>query len=87
MEADSLRSEPENGVMSIEEAAQVLGVTREFFLDLLRNGHIRCPAAGVHGWVMFNDVMVYRNRRDRQRHEVLNQMAKGAMQAGHYDDF
>jgi excisionase family DNA binding protein len=83
-----MKSERENAaVLSTEEAAQLLGMPHEFFVDLLKNGNIRYHLVGTDARVTFIDVMAYRDRRDERRHEALNQMAKDAREAGQYDEF
>ena len=88
MADDTMRSEGENAaVLSTEEAAQFLGVPHQFFVDLLNSGAIRYHLAGTDARVMLSDVIAYGNQRDRRRHKALNQMAKDAIEAGHYDEF
>ena len=88
MADDKLRSESESrAALSIDEAARILGVPGEFFIELLNNGQIPYHRAGTHRQISLRDVIAYRDRRDRRRHEAVNQMAKDAMQAGHCDEF
>jgi excisionase family DNA binding protein len=78
---------PETQDLTTQQAANLLGMSRQFLVGLLDKGEIPFHRVGTHRRLMFKDVMAFRKRRDQKRHEALNQMAKEAVESGHYDDF
>lgn len=78
---------PETQDLTTQQAANLLGMSRQFLVGLLDKGEIPYHRVGTHRRLMFKDVMAFRKRRDQRRHEALNQMAKEAVESGHYDEF
>lgn len=78
---------PETQDLTTQQAANQLGMSRQFLVDLLERGEIPYHRVGTHRRLMLKDLMAYRRRRDQRRHEALNQMAKDAVESGHYDEF
>jgi excisionase family DNA binding protein len=73
--------------MTTQQAANFLGVSRQFLVRLLDDGQIPFHRAGTHRRVYFQDMISYRNVRDRRRHVAIVEMAKDAVQDGIYDEF
>lgn len=73
--------------LTTQQAANLLGMSRQFLVGLLDKGEIPYHRVGTHRRLMFKDVMAFRKRRDQRRHEALNQMAKEAVESGYYDEF
>jgi excisionase family DNA binding protein len=74
-------------VMTTQQAANFLGVSRQFLVRLLDEGKIPFHRAGTHRRVYLQDLISFRKRRDRRRHEAIEQMARDAVKQGVYDEF
>ena len=73
------------------EAAKELGVSRQYFIQLLERGEIPHEKVGTHRRVFVRDVLAYKARRDVQRQGILNELARQEFARGDYgkvpDDF
>ena len=73
--------------MTTQEAANFLGVSRQFLVRLLDEGKIPFHRAGTHRRVYFQDLISFRKERDQRRHEAIEQIARDAVKDGVYDEF
>ena len=71
--------------LTTQQAAELVGVSRPFLVKLLEEGRIPFHTAGTHRRVYLKDVLAYKQRRDTDRHNALDQMAREAEEAGLYD--
>jgi excisionase family DNA binding protein len=73
------------------QASRLLGVSRQFLVNLIDSGEIMHHMVGTHRRVYLKDLMEYKQRRDNARRAVLNQMVQSELEAGVYgvvpDDF
>src|SRR5262245_4463199 len=73
------------------EAAKVLGVSRQYLIQLLEKGDIPHQKVGTHRRILVRDVLAYKARRDAQRRTTLNDLSKREFATGDYskvpDDF
>ncbi|MBZ5606451.1 MAG: helix-turn-helix domain-containing protein [Acidobacteriia bacterium] len=67
--------------LTTQQAANMLGVSRPFFIDLLKQDQIPFHKVGTHRRVFLKDVIDYQKRRDADRKRILDQMAKRAVDA------
>ncbi len=74
-----------DALLTTVEAAAMLGVSRQFLVNLLESGEIPHHKVGTHRRIYVRDVLAYKARRDAKRSEHLNQMAKEAVESGYYD--
>ena len=77
---------PEKQHLTTQRAADMLGVSRPHLIKLLHDGDLPYHTVGSHRRVYLNDVLTYVRRRDAERHEALNALAKEAFAAGLYED-
>jgi len=68
-----------------QAAANHLGVSRQHLVDLLERGEIPFHRAGTHRRIAFKDLLEYEDKRDRERHEGLNQMFRKVAASGKYE--
>jgi excisionase family DNA binding protein len=73
--------------MTTQEAANFLGVSRQFLVRLLDEGKIAFHRVGTHRRVCLQDVIAFRKKRDRRRHNAIQKMARDAVADGVYDEF
>jgi len=68
-----------------QEAADLLNVSRPFFMGLLRDNVIFSTKVGTHHRVRLQDVMAYKNVRDRERTSILDELIQMGEEDGFYD--
>lgn len=73
--------------MTTQEAADFLGVSRQFLVGLLEGGKMPFHTVGSHLRVQLKDLAHYRLERDRKRSEVLNKSTEELVKAGVYYRF
>ena len=66
------------------EASKILGMSRQFLIKLLEKGEIPFHLVGTHRRLYVRDVMAYKIKRDLQRRETLDDLAR--QELGHYDE-
>ena len=66
---------PEDETFTTQAAANFLGVSRQFIVDLLEQGEIPFHLVGVHRRVYFKDLLEFQKRRDGKRAKVLDDLA------------
>lgn len=67
------------------EAASVLGVSRQFLVNLLEKGEIPYHMVGTHRRMYAQDLFHYRVKRDEQRHKAIRELAQAEASEGIYD--
>ena len=58
------------------EAGKILGVSRQYLVQLLEKGEIPFHMAGTHRRLYVRDVLAYKARRDTDRKKSLNELAQ-----------
>jgi excisionase family DNA binding protein len=71
---------PENAELTTVQAAEVLNVSRPFLIKLLEEGAIPHRKVGKHRRVRMEDVMAYKERVDRDREGILDQLVAQAQE-------
>lgn len=75
---------PEDEAFTTQAAANYLGMSRQFLVNLLERGEIAHHRVGTHRRVTFKDLLEYEKKRDRTRHEAMGQLADEVIKAGKY---
>jgi excisionase family DNA binding protein len=76
---------PEPLQLTTQRAANLLGVSRPFMVRLLEEGKLPFHMVGSHRRVYLKDLLAYQKRRDEERHDAINRMARMELEAGTYD--
>jgi excisionase family DNA binding protein len=71
--------------LTTQQAAEMIGVSRPFFVKLLESGRLPFHLAGTHRRVYLKDLLDYKQQRDQGRHAAIERMADQAEKAGIYD--
>ncbi len=75
----------ENLELTTQRAANILGVSRPFLVRLLENNKVPFHMVGSHRRVYLADLLAYKSKRDRARHQAVRQLAVEDVEAGTYD--
>lgn len=67
------------------EAAAMLGVSRQFLVNILEKGEIPYHLVGTHRRIYAQDLLAYKSRRDQDRRKALRDLAKEEAAEGLYD--
>jgi excisionase family DNA binding protein len=67
------------------EAASILGVSRQFLVNLLEKGEIPYHMVGTHRRMYAQELFQYRAKRDEQRHKDIRELAQAEASEGIYD--
>jgi excisionase family DNA binding protein len=76
---------PESESMTTQAAAEFLGVSRPFVVELLKKDAIAHHKVGTHRRVYLKDLMEYRRRRDARRRATLDDLRGKVEAAGLYE--
>lgn len=66
------------------EAASLLGVSRQFLVNLLEKGEMPYHLVGTHRRIYAQDLFPYKAQRDGHRHKVIRELAQAEAQEGLY---
>jgi excisionase family DNA binding protein len=82
---DSVTLIPMDKELTTQQAADILNVSRPYFIKLLENGTIKFRKTGTHRKVLMQDLIEYRDKRAENRHANIEEMSKLSQELGLYD--
>lgn len=82
---DAVTVIPVSQQLTVQQAADILNVPRPYMLALLQQGEIPSVAVGADKLIHNKDVLVYKEKRDRQRQIALDDLAQLSQLYGEYE--
>jgi excisionase family DNA binding protein len=76
---------PDNQVVTTQRAADILGMSRPFFIKLLESGAMAHHRIGNQRRVYLRDVLEFAKKRDKERLAALDRLARDAFDGGLYE--
>ena len=76
---------PDNQAITTQRAADILGMSRPFFIKQLESGMMAHHRNGNQRRVYLRDVLEFAKRRDKERLAALDLLARDAFKAGLYE--
>ena len=75
----------EHHELTTQRAANLLGVSRPFLVRILDGGSLAFHMVGSHRRVYLSDLLEYKAKRDRVRHDAIKSLAREDVAAGTYN--
>ncbi|MCA1510554.1 helix-turn-helix domain-containing protein [Bradyrhizobium sp. NBAIM01] len=72
---DAVRLAPVNEMLTTQQAADILNVSRPFLISLLERGDINYTTVGRHRRIRAEDLFAYKGVRDEKRSKALSDLA------------
>lgn len=76
---------PDNQAITTQRAADILGMSRPFFIKQLESGLMAHHRIGNQRRVYLRDVLEFAKKRDKERLAALDMLARDAFEAGLYE--
>ena len=76
---------PEDQAITTQRAADLLGMSRPFFIKLLESGAMAHHLVGNQRRVYLREVLEFARKRDEERQAALDRLSRQAYEAGLYD--
>jgi len=73
--------------LSTQAAADLLGVSRQFFVRECEAHKLPFHHTGTHRRVLLKDLLDYKSRREQARRESIVRIARQSEELGDYDKF
>jgi excisionase family DNA binding protein len=75
---------PSHRELTTQEAADLLNVSRQYVIQLLERGEIPYARVNKHRRIRADDLLAFKEARDRKRREGLRRMTQEAQGMGNY---
>lgn len=75
---------PSHRELTTQEAADILNVSRQYVIQLLDRGEIPYSRVNKHRRIRADDLLAFKEERDRKRREGLRRMTQEAQDMGNY---
>jgi excisionase family DNA binding protein len=82
---DSITVVPVDREVTSQQAADLLNVSRQYLVRLLDDGRIRFRKTGKHRRIRIEDVLAFKEHRDKDRRAGLRELSRVTQEFGGYD--
>lgn len=82
---DSITVVPVGREVTTQQAADLLGVSRQYLVRLLDEGRIAFRKTGKHRRLRIEDVLDFKGKRDKDRRAGLRELSRMTQEFGGYD--
>ncbi len=76
---------PSSQELTTQDAANMIGISRQYMVQLLEEDRIPFHKVGTHRRVYLRDLLEFRKKRDAGRRKMLDEIAQEAVADGVYD--
>ena len=83
---DSITIVPVGKEMTTQQAADMLNVSRQYLVRLLDEGRLPFTKTGKHRRLRIEDVLAFKEQRDRERKAGLDELTRMSEEFGGYDE-
>jgi excisionase family DNA binding protein len=73
-------------ILTTQEAADLLHVSRPYLIKLLEEGEISFTKVGLHRRIRFQDLKAYQKKQEEKQEAALEEIARISQELGLYDD-
>jgi excisionase family DNA binding protein len=84
LQGDSVSIAPVHKLLTTQQAAELLNVSRPYLVRLLEAGEIPHTRTGTHRRIRLGDLLAYGRERDVQRREGLARLSRTSQKLGLY---
>ncbi len=81
---DAITVVPVGKELTTQQAADLLNISRQYLVRLLDEGKVPHTRTGKHRRLRFEDVLTFKQTRDRERDESLNELTRLSKEFGGY---
>lgn len=83
---DAITVVPVGKELTTQQAANILNVSRQYFVRMLNDGRIPYQKTGTHRRVRMEDLLAYKRQRDRDRMASLDDLSQLSQDFGGYEE-
>jgi excisionase family DNA binding protein len=83
---DAITVVPVGQELTTQQAADLLNISRQYLVRLLDEGKVPYTRTGKHRRLRFEDVLTFKQTRDREREESLDELTRLSEEFGGYEE-
>jgi len=80
-----LRAIPFSRMVTTQQAAEIMGCSRQHVVNLIEEGELKANKIGTHRRIEFSDLLVFMKAEDEQRDETMGDIMEETARMGGYN--